>query len=152
MITPTLVLCAASAVTTAMSAAASAELTRSILCRCANNKGRLKRHESHLVFNLRMQEFVALIKEDQIQAALDFARAHLAPLAEDNRADFKRAVALLVFRRHTQVPRYKTLLADERWKELSDMFMKDLLRVHNMPAESLFEAQLRVRAANSGEY
>ena len=98
-----------------------------------------------MIFQLRLQEYVALIKDDQIAGALAFAKKHLQPLAGTQTPLLKRALALLVFRRHTQVHRYQELLADERWKQLSDLFMTDLLRCNNMPEISLFEAQMIVR-------
>jgi hypothetical protein len=106
---------------------------------------RLKRVKSKLVFQLRVQEFVELIKDDSILTALKNAQEHLVPFAADHLAEFKAALALLVFRKDTTCPRYRRLLADERWRELADLFLAELLRTNNLSPVPLLELQLQVR-------
>lgn len=112
--------------------------------RCKENAPRLRRQKSTLVFALRTQEFVELIKKDETQKALAYARAHLVPFAEDHLPQFKRVLVLLVFRRHTKCARYRALLDDARWTDLAAAFLTELLKTCNLSPVPLLELQLQV--------
>ena len=120
--------------------------------RCAANAVRLKKIPSALPFLLRLQEYVELVKRGDAQAALAYARIHLAPLATEHLAEFKSAIALLVFGAGTRVPRYRALLAEERWTAVADVFLADLLRTQNLSPVPMLEVLLRVRPVRAQEW
>jgi hypothetical protein len=115
------------------------------MCRCHENGVKLKRMKSDFVFQLRVQEFVELIKADAIAEALAHAREKLVPFAEEHFGCFKRVVALLVFRKGTRCERYQYLLDDGRWEKLGTQFLSELLRANNLSSVPLLELQLQVR-------
>ena len=118
---------------------------RERVCRCNVHAAKLKRIKSKLPFKLHVQEFVALIQQDNVDAALQYARDQLVPFAEDYLPEFKTAVALLVFRKDTCCPRYCRLLHNDRWSELADLFLSELLRANSLPPVPLLELQLQAR-------
>ena len=115
--------------------------------RCAAHSARLKKLGSPLLFRLRLQEFTSLIQRDSPAAALRHARTHLQPFAHDPARfpEFKTAFALVVVTRRTRCARYTGLLAPERWQELAELFVGELLRAHSLCTVPLLELQLQVR-------
>lgn len=118
-------------------------------CRCGRHAARLRKLGSPLLFRLRLQEFVSLIRRDERAAALAHARAHLQEFAREpeNFAEFRTAFALLVIPRGTKCPRYARLLAPARWRALAELFVRELLSVHGLCTVPLLELQLQVRRA-----
>ena len=114
--------------------------------RCEENAPRLRRQKSTLVFALRTQEFVELIKADATHEALAYAREHLVPFAQEHLAQFKRVLVLLVFRRHTKCARYRALLEGARWEVLAGQFLTELLKTCSLSPVPQLELQLQVRA------
>ena len=104
---------------------------------------RLRKLKSKLQFQLHVQEFVELIRQDNIMQALAYARKSLAPCAATAMAEVQHAVALLVFRSTTSNDRYKPLLAGEQWEVLVQLFMQDLFRLHTMPRLSALDVHLQ---------
>jgi len=43
---------------------------------CSENKSKLKKLESTLEFNLRLQEYIELIKQHRLHDAINYARKH----------------------------------------------------------------------------
>lgn len=110
---------------------------------CTANAARLKKFKSKLQFHLTLQQYIELVRADDLTGALAFARAHLAPFATDELPLFKQALALLVFRRGTSCPRYAQLLHVERWSTLAGLFLQDLFKIHGMSPISPLEVHLQ---------
>ena len=110
---------------------------------CADQGPRLKKARSPLEFRLRVQEYVELLRRDAVDDAIAYARRHLAPWAEQYPDELQRAAALLAFRGATTCPPYAALLSDDRWRDLRDLFMAELFRLHALPPVSLLEVHLQ---------
>ena len=109
--------------------------TKHALLWCADNKQSLKKMGSNLEYELRLQEYIELVrKKDRMQAARDYARRYLAT-NEDK--DFTiRAAGLLSFGPTTLVEPFKNFYAPSRWPYLSRLFLKtyhDLLSLPQNP-------------------
>lgn len=55
----------------------------------------------------RTQEFIDMARRGKNAEAIAHARKHMAPVAKDHMAEFKRALSALVFGPHTDCARYK---------------------------------------------
>jgi len=112
-------------------------------CRCEENGPRLRKGKSRLQFQLRVQEFVELVRRDEVPAALAHARTHLVPWAASEMAEVQRVVALLVFRAHTTCARYAGLLEAQQWDALAQLFCTELYRLNCLPRLSALEVHLQ---------
>jgi len=110
---------------------------------CHTNRPKLKKLKSSLEFNLRLQEFVELVRGEKLEEAIAYARKHLAPLARGpSLLSVKRHMALLVLRKDTEMQPYKHLLDQERWLDLVRQFRKEVCLLNSLPAQSLLSLSL----------
>ncbi|GIL77197.1 hypothetical protein Vretimale_3149 [Volvox reticuliferus] len=110
---------------------------------CRENRARLAKAKSPLEFKLHVQRFIELVRAGNRTAAIAYARAHLAPWAGQYMADLQRAVATLVFTAQTRCDAYRTLFDESQWHVLSDLFLRDLYRLHSLTPESLLNVHLQ---------
>ncbi|KAJ0405390.1 hypothetical protein P43SY_000269 [Pythium insidiosum] len=115
---------------------------------CAENGSRLRRMQSRLEFQLRLQEFIELVRSDKKLEAIQYAQAHLTPLTmqhedEETRKSMmdsiQEAMATLAFKSPDQcgVESYSRLFSGERWLMLKDLFRTTFFEVygiHNPPS------------------
>ncbi|CAL8462971.1 g2505 [Coccomyxa elongata] len=110
---------------------------------CEENRTRLKRLKSKLEFKLRVQEFVELVRQERMLEAIAYSRKHLAPWAGQYQAELQRALTALAFKAGTTCAPYAALFAESAWDACSDLFCKDLYRLHSMPPESQLKVHLQ---------
>lgn len=110
---------------------------------CQVHATRLRKMKSPLEFQIRVQEYIELLRRHQHQAALDYAKTHLTPWAELFPGDFRKAVALIAFGPYTQCPRYASYWDESRWNQLGSLFRSELLRLHALPRASLLEVHMQ---------
>ncbi|GLD97633.1 hypothetical protein PINS_up006323 [Pythium insidiosum] len=115
---------------------------------CADNGSRLRRMQSRLEFQLRLQEFIELVRSDKKLEAIQYAQAHLTPLTmqHDNEEirksmmdSIQEAMATLAFKSPDKcgVESYSRLFSEERWPMLKDLFRTTFFEVygiHNPPS------------------
>jgi len=65
------------------------------------------RTQSNLEFELRVQEYIELVRNGQHLLAIGYYRKHLVPFAQTHRDAIQRAAGLLAFPSETQVQPYK---------------------------------------------
>ena len=63
--------------------------------------------QSNLEFELRVQEYIELVRTCQHLPAIAYYRKHLVPFAQTHREAIQRAAGLLAFPPDTQVQPYK---------------------------------------------
>lgn len=78
---------------------------------CEENRAKLRKSKSRLEFDLRVQEFIELVRRDERMGAVAHARKHLAPWAEHYLGDLQRAMAALALTKHTRCTAYRCVLA-----------------------------------------
>ncbi|KAK9798944.1 hypothetical protein WJX73_006713 [Symbiochloris irregularis] len=110
---------------------------------CQGNHVKLRKAKSRLEFKLRMQEFVELIRADNLLAAVSYAQKYLACYGSSHMAELQQAAALLAFRVGTGCHPYAALLSEDRWPALQNLFLQDLFRLHHQPPRSLLDIHLQ---------
>ncbi|EGG24215.1 lissencephaly type-1-like motif-containing protein [Cavenderia fasciculata] len=104
---------------------------------CNDNKSKLKKINSTLEFNLRIQEFVEMVRQNKLGAAISYSRQHLSPNASTNMKEIQRAMATLAFRKDTSCERYKYLFDEMRWTDLINQFKVDNYNINSLTLKSL---------------
>ena len=57
---------------------------------CNDNRAKLRKNKSTLEFQLRLQEFVELVRSDQLSGAIQYARKHFPGFMEGHAADVQQ--------------------------------------------------------------
>ncbi|RAH68203.1 FYV10 family protein [Aspergillus aculeatinus CBS 121060] len=113
--------------------------TKDALQWCGENKAALKKSQYNLEFELRLQQYIELIRSGDRKRyveAMMHAKKYLAPYIETQSADIHRAAGLLAFPQDTKAEPYKSLYSLERWSRLSELFIRthhELLSLSSRP-------------------
>lgn len=85
--------------------------TAECLAWCSENKSRLRKIKSRFEWELRLQNFITLIKEDKRMEAMEYARKFMTDLVPQSAksTELGAAMALLVFQPTTHVGAYRAL-------------------------------------------
>lgn len=110
---------------------------------CATHAAKLKKSRSQVVFKLRLQEFVELVRKRDASAAIKYARVHLASWAEPCEEEHQRVFAALIFTSSTSCPVYQELFSEERWNALKESFLSELYRLHSLTPSSILNIHLQ---------
>lgn len=102
---------------------------------CAENRPRLKRINSNLETELRIQEFSLLCEQGKNTKALLFARKFFVPPTPARKEKFLQLSALLAFRK--KIPSfYNYFKTEERWALLAAQFKTDFFTFFDLPNTS----------------
>ena len=104
---------------------------------CRENGSRLRKIQSSFEFNLRVQEFVELVREQRLPAAISYASSHFEPWLETNAQQVRRAMALLAFLPGTSCQRYSDLYDPSRWAQLANQFREANFALFSLTPEPL---------------
>lgn len=110
---------------------------------CAENKSKLKKVKSKLEFQLRLQEFIELVRVDHSMDAIAYARKHLAPWGSTNMKELQHAMATLAFRSNTDCATYKVLFDAKQWDNLVQQFKEEFCKLYGMTIEPLLNIYLQ---------
>ncbi|CAL9174148.1 unnamed protein product [Musa hybrid cultivar] len=110
---------------------------------CAENKSRLKKSKSKLEFQLRLQEFIELVRADENLRAVSYARKYLAPWGASYMKELQHVVATLAFRHDTECSTYKVLFEPTQWDCLVEQFKQEFCRLFGMTNEPLLNIYLQ---------
>ncbi|KAJ8493370.1 hypothetical protein OPV22_015091 [Ensete ventricosum] len=110
---------------------------------CAENKSRLKKSKSKLEFQLRLQEFIELVRADENLRAVSYARKYLAPWGATYMKELQHVVATLAFRHDTECSTYRVLFEPTRWDCLVEQFKQEFCRLFGMTNEPLLNIYLQ---------
>ena len=119
---------------------------REALSWCSENKSKLKRIKSNLEFKLRVQEFIQLVQKEAKIEAIAYARKSLSPWAATEMGELQRAMATLAFSPKTSCVPYRDMFDPKQWDVLTDLFLNELYRLHNLTPTSLLQIHLQVSA------
>merc|ERR1740128_1438972 len=90
-----------------------------VMAWCHDNKSRLRKLKSSLEFQVRLQEYLELVKKGQKLDAVKHAKKFLCTETElEHLAVVQQAMGLLAFSSTTQIQPYKDLLDKSRWQTL----------------------------------
>lgn len=115
---------------------------KEVLSWCSEHRAILKKNNSTLELEVRLQRFIELIKSKKLCQAIAFAKAHFGTWANEHPARLQLAAALLAFPEFTNGSPYSLLLSDDRWEYLASLFTSNFTAVHNIPSVPLLHALL----------
>lgn len=110
---------------------------------CADNKSRLKKSKSKFEFQLRLQEFIELVRAENMMRAITYARKYLAPWASTHMKELQRVLATLAFKSNTECTTYKVLFEPKQWDYLIDQFKQEFCKIYGMTLEPLLNIYLQ---------
>ncbi|KAG5075995.1 hypothetical protein JHK84_057226 [Glycine max] len=110
---------------------------------CADNKSRLKKSKSKMEFQLRLQEFIELVRAENNLRAITYARKYLAPWGATHMKELQRVIATLAFKRDTECSTYKVLFEAKQWDYLVDQFKQEFCKLYGMTLEPLLNIYLQ---------
>ncbi|OJJ55311.1 hypothetical protein ASPSYDRAFT_61008 [Aspergillus sydowii CBS 593.65] len=119
--------------------------TKDALQWCNENKAALKKSQYNLEFELRLQQYIEMIRtrdRTKFVDAMAHARKYLAPYDETQSAEIHRAAGLLAFPPGTKAEPYKSMYASERWIYLSDLFIRTHHELLSLPSRPLIHIAL----------
>jgi len=108
---------------------------------CALNSSKLKKSKSVFEFNLRLQEYIELVREDKEAEAIKYAQSFFPPFAEACLDDISFAMGLVIFK-GKKVGDYHRLLDESRWEFLREEFEDEISTVYSLPDRPLLLTHL----------
>ncbi|TMW63642.1 hypothetical protein Poli38472_002583 [Pythium oligandrum] len=108
---------------------------------CVSNASRLRRLQSRLEFQLRLQEFIELVRSDKKLEAIMYAQTNLTPISMQHENEeikksmmesIQEAMATLAYKSPDQcgVETYSRLFSNERWQSLKELFRSTFCEVY----------------------
>ncbi|KAJ2368644.1 GID complex subunit containing RING finger motif [Coemansia sp. RSA 2611] len=110
---------------------------------CGENRSALRKLDSALEFELRLQEFVELARAGQTAAAIAYAKRHLTAWAPAQMPRIQRAMALLAFAPATTCAPYRAMFDEARWVQLAQAFRAVVFRLYSLPPQPLLHLLLQ---------
>jgi macrophage erythroblast attacher len=110
---------------------------------CHDNKSKLRKMRSSLEFEVRLQEFVELIKSGKRMDAVKHARKHLSSNDPEQLPLIQRGMGLLAFPADTNVEPYRKMLREDRWQNLIEQFRTENFRLYQLSNQSVFAVSLQ---------
>ncbi|KAI8129428.1 hypothetical protein FF38_04800 [Lucilia cuprina] len=104
---------------------------------CMDNKSKLRRINSNIEFNLRVQEFVELVRKDLRTEAVIHARKHFPAFEKTQIKEICECMALLAYQPNTTIEPYRSLFDYSRWKDLVLKFRNENYRLFQISSQSL---------------
>ncbi|XP_055323278.1 E3 ubiquitin-protein transferase MAEA [Sitodiplosis mosellana] len=104
---------------------------------CNDNKSKLRKISSNIEFQLRVQEFVELIRCDDRLGAVKHARKFFPAFENDQLKEISQCMALLAFQINTDVEPYKSLFDIARWDDLVINYRMENYRLFQLSSQSV---------------
>ncbi|KAJ5334283.1 hypothetical protein N7541_004118 [Penicillium brevicompactum] len=119
--------------------------TKEALQWCGENKAALKKTQNTLEFELRLQQYIEMVRtQDRLKKveAIIHAKKYLVSNQQSQNTEIMRAAGLLVFTQDTRAEPYKSLFSQDRWRHLSDLFVKTHHDLLSLPSQPLLHIAL----------
>lgn len=110
---------------------------------CNDNKSKLKKINSTIEFQLRVQEMVELIRSDKRLAAVKHAQKYFPAFEQDQLKEIRECMALLAFPVNTEIQKYQKLFDPGRWDELVLKFRLENYRLFQLPTQSVLSEAIQ---------
>ncbi|KAK9890601.1 hypothetical protein WA026_011966 [Henosepilachna vigintioctopunctata] len=117
--------------------------TLKCLAWCHDNKSKLRKLKSNMEFNIRLQEFIELVRVDKRMDAIKHARKYFGNFEDEHLPQIQRVMALLAFPVDTQLSPYKSLFNESRWDTLIEEFRQENYRLFQLASQSVFAVALQ---------
>jgi macrophage erythroblast attacher len=96
-----------------------------------------------LEFNLRLQEYIELVRERKLLAAIQYSKKYLTPWSETHLKEIQQASGLLAFDPTTDCSAYKNLYDQIRWKNLVKELQLDVFALNSLTKEPMLSLTLQ---------
>ncbi|CAG8440833.1 2163_t:CDS:2 [Ambispora leptoticha] len=104
----------------------------------------LQKHScSTLEFNLRLQEYIELVRSRRTSEAIVYSRKYLTPWSETHMKEIQQALGLLAFPSNTNCQPYKKLYDTSRWEQLIRQFRSDNFALNSLTSQPLLSVTLQ---------
>ncbi|XP_078149809.1 protein RMD5 homolog [Carex rostrata] len=113
----------------------------------AENREKLLQYGSSLELKLHELQYVEMLKAGKRVEALKYARTHLAPLANEHRAEIQKVFACLLWEDRLDQSPYGDLSSPSHWEELATEMVRQFCGLMGQP----FESPLAVTLAAGAE-
>ncbi|KAJ8765932.1 hypothetical protein K2173_020448 [Erythroxylum novogranatense] len=110
---------------------------------CADNKSRLRKTKSKLEFQLRLQDFVELVRAQSYLRAITYCRKYLAPWGATHMKELQHVFATVALRSTTDCTTYKVLFEHKQWDHLVEQFKQEFCKLYGMTLEPLLNIYLQ---------
>jgi len=110
---------------------------------CHDNKSKLRKMKSTLEFQVRLQEFLELVKSGNRLEAVRHAKKYLSTDDSSHLGIVQQGMGLLAFPLSTVIQPYKDLLDSSRWQSLIQQFRQENYRLHQLSSQSMFTVALQ---------
>lgn len=104
---------------------------------CNDNKSKLRKINSTIEFQLRVQDFIELVRQDKRVEAVKHARKYFPVFEPDQLEEIRQCMALLAFPTDTKIEPYRTLFDPERWNDLILNFRLENYRLFQLGNQSV---------------
>mmetsp|Transcript_28569 Transcript_28569/g.39797 ORF Transcript_28569/g.39797 Transcript_28569/m.39797 type:complete len:432 (+) Transcript_28569:179-1474(+) len=113
---------------------------------CGANRSRLRRAQSTLEADLRIQQFVEILRKDNVKEALTYGREYLSTPPDSHLKTFLHAMGAVAFLPITDnfPQRYKYLFEEKKWSDLESQFRVVLFKINGLPQRSEFSIRLQI--------
>ncbi|KAL5284546.1 MAEA family protein [Megaselia abdita] len=109
---------------------------------CTDNKSKLRKINSNIEFQLRVQEFIELIRSNQRPEAVKYSRKYLTAFKEQM-SEISEVMALLAYPVNTTIEKYKSLFNESRWNDLVLSFRNENYRLFQLSNQSLLSVAVQ---------
>lgn len=130
---------------------------KSALAWCGSNRAKLNRIESTLEFELRLQEFVELVRQKDMSGGIQYAQKYFPPWATSKMEQIQEAMAMLAFSNlddgmassdneqqlSPAFRKYRRFFGPARWLALAEHFRTDFFRLNGLTDNSLLQINLQ---------
>ncbi|XP_058795938.1 E3 ubiquitin-protein transferase MAEA [Phymastichus coffea] len=110
---------------------------------CHDNRSKLRKLGSTMEFNLRVQEFIELVRADRRLDAVMHARRCFANYEDYQLQEIQACMGQLAFPADPQRSPYKDLLDEKRWDRLIEQFRHENYRLFQLASQSVFTVALQ---------
>lgn len=117
--------------------------TLKCLAWCHDNRSKLRKLKSNMEFNLRIQEFVELVRSDRRMDAIKHSRKYFSSFEDEQLISIQHCMALLAFPSNTKISPYKELMDEGRWQTLIEQFRQENYRLFQLASQSVFTVALQ---------
>ncbi|KAI9721437.1 MAG: GID complex subunit containing RING finger motif [Candelaria pacifica] len=119
--------------------------TQEALAWCNENKQALKKKLSNLEFELRLQQYIELVRSGQthkLKEAIRHAQKYIAPHRDTYSAEVDKAMGLLAYPVETRIERYSEMYSASRWSYLARLFVSTHHELLSLPEQPLLHIAL----------
>ncbi|XP_020284510.1 macrophage erythroblast attacher [Pseudomyrmex gracilis] len=110
---------------------------------CHDNRSKLRKLGSTMEFNLRVQEFIELVRSDRRLDAVKHARKYFSNYDDYQLQEIQCCMGQLAFPAHAYLSPYKDLLDENRWDKLIETFRHENYRLFQLASQSVFTVTLQ---------